>query len=59
MLNANPTSQSIARAYFEAMASKKVEGILALCDGNITCDSPLGHLEGIGQFRGFQEDLVG
>ncbi len=58
MPNTNPAPVSIARAYFEAMASKNVEGILAVCDDNITCDSPLGKLEGIQHFRGFQEGFA-
>lgn len=31
MADVNPAPPSIARAYFEAIASKNVEGILALC----------------------------
>jgi hypothetical protein len=58
MPNTHPAPQAIARAYFEAMASKNVEGILAVCDENIICDSPLGHVDGIQHFRGFHEGFA-
>ena len=58
MPTTHPAPQAIARAYFEAMASKNVEGILAVCDENMICDSPLGHLDGIQHFRGFHEGFA-
>src|SRR5690349_7670055 len=58
MTNTSHAVQSIAQAYFEAMASKNIEGIVALCDDAVTCDSPLGHLEGIQRFRGFHEGFA-
>ena len=58
MPSTNPIPISVARAYFDAMANKNVEDVLALCDNSITCDSPLGHLDGIEGFRGFQEGFA-
>jgi len=55
MATTNTTPKSVAQNYFEAMANKNVEEVLALCDESITCDSPLGRLDGIEGFRGFQE----
>jgi len=59
-MNTNETNGAlkVARAYFEAMANRDVEKIMALATDDITCDSPAGHLEGIESFRGFQEGFA-
>lgn len=58
MTDVNAKAAKIARAYFEAMAAKNVDGIMALAAGKVTCDSPLGHLSGTQAFRGFQEGFA-
>ncbi len=58
MTNTNAMAAKVARAYFEAIAGKDVEGILALAADNLTCDSPLGRLEGIQRFREFHEGFA-
>jgi ketosteroid isomerase-like protein len=54
----NSKAVNVAQAYFEAMARKDVEGILALASEKVNCESPLGSLEGIEKFRGFQEGFA-
>jgi len=58
MVNTNGSAVKVAQAYFDAMATKNVEGILALAADKVICESPLGSLEGIQKFRGFQEGFA-
>jgi ketosteroid isomerase-like protein len=58
MDNVNHTPLSIARTYFESMASKDVEKLMALVADDIVCDSPVGRLAGAPAFRGFQEGFA-
>jgi hypothetical protein len=54
----NAKAAKVARAYFEAMAAKNVDGIIALTAGSVTSDSPIGQLSGIQAFRRFQEGFA-
>lgn len=58
MSTANNASRAVAKAYFDAMADRNVEKILALSAENVVCKSPLGTLNGQAQFRGFQEGFA-
>jgi hypothetical protein len=55
MADMNGMAAKVARAYFDAMATKNIEGVIALTASNVTCDSPVGQLSGIEAYRGFQE----
>jgi hypothetical protein len=55
MTNLNGAPVSIARIYFESMASKDVDKIMAVVADDIVCDSPVGRLAGAPAFRGFQK----
>jgi len=58
MADVNGLAVKVARAYFEAMATKDIEGIIGLTADNVTCDSPVGQLSGIQTYRGFQEGFA-
>ena len=58
MTDTTAKAVTIARAYFEAMAAKNVDGIMALTASTIRSDSPIGQLSGIQAFRGFQEGFA-
>lgn len=48
----------IARTYFEGMATKDVERIVAVSDDHVICNSPTGQLRGSEAFRNFQEGFA-
>ncbi|MFT2215649.1 nuclear transport factor 2 family protein [Rhizobium giardinii] len=48
----------IARTYFEGMATKGVESIMAVSDDHVICNSPTGQLRGSEAFRNFQEGFA-
>ncbi len=58
MVTTNGAPLAIARAYFEAMASKDVEKLMSLVTEDIVCNSPVGRLAGAPAFRGFQEGFA-
>ncbi len=58
MVNTNGSAAKVAQAYFDAMAAKDVEAMLAMTTDKVICESPLGTLEGIEKFRGFQEGFA-
>ncbi|HEY9753868.1 MAG TPA: nuclear transport factor 2 family protein [Oculatellaceae cyanobacterium] len=41
----------IARAFFEAMANKDIDGVMDLIAREIGCESPNGHVEGAVAYR--------
>lgn len=53
----NP-ARDVARAYFEAMAAKDVDAIMALTHEDVVCISPLGELTGSEAFRRFSEGFA-
>ena len=57
MNNSSETLQ-IAQKYFDAISSKNVEAAVALCDENITTQSPLRNLDGIKSFKAFTEGFA-
>lgn len=54
----NSEALEIAKKYFNAIASKNVEAVVALCDEKITNRSPLGQLSGIEAFTRFTEGFA-
>jgi ketosteroid isomerase-like protein len=57
-MNNSSEALEIAQKYFDAVASKNVEAVVALCDGKITIHSPLGQLSGIEAFARFTEGFA-
>jgi ketosteroid isomerase-like protein len=57
-MNNSSEALEIAQKYFDAVASKNVEAVVALCDEKITTHSPLGQLSGIKAFTRFTEGFA-
>lgn len=50
--------QAIAKAYVNAIANKDIDKIISMSAADVTCTSPLGQIQGIAAFRGFQEGFA-
>lgn len=58
MTGTNGAALTVARTYFDAMARKDVDKIMSISADKVVCNSPLGKLEGVPAFRGFQEGFA-
>ena len=58
MAGTSSKALTIAQAYFEAMATKNTDGIAAISAEDVICTSPVGALQGVQAFRGFQEGFA-
>jgi ketosteroid isomerase-like protein len=58
MTGTNGKALAIAQAYFDAMANKDVDKIAAISAEDVICISPVGELQGVQAFRGFQEGFA-
>jgi len=58
MAGTNSKALTIAQAYFDAMADKDADKIAAMSAEDVTCTSPVGELQGVQAFRGFQEGFA-
>jgi ketosteroid isomerase-like protein len=47
----------VALAYYEAWASKDLEGTMSFIADDIVCDAPAGRIEGARAYRGFLESF--
>lgn len=54
MTGTNDKALTVARAYFDAMARKDVDAIVALSADDVVCISPVGRLGGVQAFSDFQ-----
>jgi len=58
MADNNGKALTIARTYFDAMANKDVDRIISISADRVVCTSPVGQLQGVQAFRGFQEGFA-
>ncbi|MBZ9720487.1 nuclear transport factor 2 family protein [Mesorhizobium sp. AD1-1] len=58
MTGTNGKALAIAQAYFEAMANKDAGNIVSISAEDVACISPVGELQGVQAFRGFQEGFA-
>ena len=58
MAGINGKALTIAQAYFDAMANKDADKIASMSAEDVICTSPVGKLQGVQAFRGFQEGFA-